>query len=307
LSTYDFLVPGGYFCDLVFAGIPEFPSLGCEVYAQHLSITVGGALNTVIALRRLGAAVGWAGTVGDDLFSRFVLDLVEQEGVDTRLLTRLETPFQRVTVAMPYQHDRAFLSYADRARPSVEVALELVDQLAFRHLHFNGFQHHPRAVELLDQMRERGIPVSMDCQHIPITLDAPFVRDILSRVAIFMPNAREALSITGCDTLPAAAEVLRALAPLLVIKDGANGAFAWQGDQTWHQPALDLTPLDTTGAGDVFNAGFLYAHLQELEIAECLRWGNICGGLSTLKCGGAMSAPCLERVQAMLAGDAHPT
>ena len=113
--------------------------------------------------------------------------------------------------------------------------------------------------ELFDRVRASGATISMDCQHRPITLDTPGVRETLQRLTIFMPNAHEAKQLTGGASLEAAAEALRALVSLLVIKDGANGAFAWQGDQAWHSPALAVTPVDTTGAGDVFNAGFLTA------------------------------------------------
>jgi sugar/nucleoside kinase (ribokinase family) len=296
MSDYEILIPGNYFCDLIFTGIPNFPSLGSEIYTQKLAVTVGGVLNTVIALQRLGVQVGWLGQVGTDLFSRFVLETVQNEGVDSALLTRLETAFQRVTVALSYPHDRAFITYVDSAPTSVQLVLDAPDSLRFRHLHFTGFQLDPRTLELLDKMQARGISVSMDCQDRPITLETPHVRDTISKLNIFMPNAKEAMQLTACESVLAAAEVLRPLVPVLVIKDGANGAYAWQGEQVWHEAALAVTPVDTTGAGDVFNAGFLMGYLKGDALTDCLRYGNVCGGLSTLGHGGADSAPSLEQV-----------
>jgi sugar/nucleoside kinase (ribokinase family) len=297
---YEILIPGNYFCDLIFTGFPNFPALGSEVYTENLTVTVGGVLNTVVGLRRLGVNVGWLGHIGNDIFSRLVMDLVEKEGVDTSLLTHSDAPFQRVTVAISYPHERAFVTYIDPSATPVEMARESLDSIDFRHLHFTGFQLDPHTLEVIKAARARDIMVSMDCQDRPMTLDTPGVRDTLMHLDIFMPNAKEAMRLSEQDSVSAAAEVLRPLVPLLIIKDGANGASAWQGDSHWHESALQLTPVDTTGAGDVFNAGFLTAYRKGLDMAECLRWGNICGGLSTLGSGGTSTSPHLEQVQSIL-------
>ncbi len=301
MTHYEILIPGNYSCDLIFTGFPSFPALGSEVYTRNLTITVGGVLNTVIALRRLGVEVGWLGHIGNDMFSRFVLDMITKEGLDTSLLTQVDAAFQRVTVAVSYPQDRAFITYDEPAPTPVEMAFNSLQDLSFGHLHFTGFQLEEQTLEVIKATRGRGIKVSMDCQDWPMTLDTLGVRDILTHLDIFMPNAKEAMRLAERDSVGAAAEVLRPLVPLLVIKDGANGASAWQGDSHWHAPALTLTPVDTTGAGDVFNAGFLTAYLKGQAQDECLRWGNICGGLSTLGSGGTSTAPHREQVAAILA------
>jgi sugar/nucleoside kinase (ribokinase family) len=297
LTEYDILIPGNYFCDLIFTGFPQFPALGTEVYTQELTVTVGGVLNTVIAMRRLGVNVGWLGQIGSDFFSRFVLETVEKEGVDTSLLRRVDDPYQRVTVSVSYPQDRAFITYVDPATTSVEMTLEALDNLKFRHLHFTGLQLDPRTPELLKMAKARGATLSMDCQHRPVTLESPLVREILSQLTLFMPNVSEALRLTECDALPQAVNALREFVPDLIVKDGANGAFAWVNDQYHHVPAIQVECIDTTGAGDVFNAGFLTAYLEGRTVEDCLRWGNICGGLSTLGRGGTSTAPTREEVE----------
>ncbi len=302
MSAYDILIPGNYFCDLIFTGFPRFPSLGSEVYTKDLTVTVGGALNTIIAMRRLGVNVGWVGQLGTDLFSRFVFDLIEKEDVDTSLITQLDAPFQRVTVAVSYPQDRAFISYADPAPTCVDMVQAILGRVSFRHLHFTGLQLDPQTQALLQDVRERGMTVSMDCQDRIETLDTPGVQDVIMHLDMFMPNAKEAMHLTGCDSVAASAERLRPLVSLLIIKDGGNGAFAWRGDTPpLHAEALTITPVDTTGAGDVFNAGFLTAYLNGRDLADCLRWGNICGGLSTLGSGGTSTAPHREQVEAIFA------
>jgi hypothetical protein len=300
LTHYDIVIPGHYFCDLIFTGFPHFPALGSEVYTQGLTITVGGALNTVIALHRLGVKVGWVGCVGTDMFSRYVLDIVEKVGLDTSLVKRIDEPYQRVTASLSYPQDRAFITYVDPAPTAVDLILEVQDNISFRHLHFTGFQLDPRTPDMLAAMKARQINVSMDCQDRPITLDTSGVREIISTLSVFMPNAKEAMRLTGTDSVEAAGDALKSLVPSLIIKDGANGAFTWGADGYIHLPPLSVTPVDTTGAGDVFNAGFLCALLEGKNTAECLRWGNICGGLSTLGYGGTSTAPNRAEVEVVL-------
>lgn len=301
LKYYDILVPGNYFCDIIFSGFPRFPAPGTEVYSRSLTVTIGGVLNTVIALQRLGVNVGWPGQAGSDFFSHFAIETAHREGVDMSLLRYLDTPLQRVTVAISSPQDRAFISYADDATTPVQMVLDGLDSLSFRHLHFTGLERDTRAPDLLDMLHSRGVTISMDCQDNPFTLESPGVREVITRLDFFMPNASEIQRLTGCATVTDAAEVLRQLVPTLVIKDGANGAYLWHGNDVLHSPAYRVVPLDTTGAGDVFNAGFLAGWLEGRSYAECLRWGNICGALSTTGYGGVTAAPSRSLLDEILA------
>jgi sugar/nucleoside kinase (ribokinase family) len=128
----------------------------------------------------------------------------------------------------------------------------------------------------------------------------PLVREILSRVDIFMPNAIEAQRITQTDSLDEAVEILSAMVPLLVVKQGDKGAIACRENSAYQSPAIPSTVIDTTGAGDVFNAGFLAAYLQGKDTEECLQWGNFCGGMSVVGLGGLTTAPTAEQLQAWL-------
>lgn len=298
---YDVLMSGNYFCDLIFTGLPAFPALGTEVYTSGMTVVPGGVLNTVVALRRLGLNVGWIGAFGDDFFSAYVAEWIAREGVDTALVERLQRPLRRVTVAMSYPADRAFVTYVDTPPDTLARLIDEAEQYSFRCLHFSRLYADERLPQFIRRCRARGIFVSMDCQHREETLAHPVVRQILAELDLFIPNAIEAQRITAADSLTAAAERLTAVVPLLVVKDGINGAHAWRSGQHVHAPALRLSPLDTTGAGDVFNAGFLAAHLAGHDLHECLRWGNAAGGLSTLGYGGCSNAPTREGLLARLA------
>ncbi|MBL8092627.1 MAG: carbohydrate kinase family protein [Anaerolineales bacterium] len=306
MTAYDILVPGDYFCDVVFSGVPRMPTLGTEIYTQALTVTVGGALNTVFALKRLGLKVGWIARLGNDVFSRIIQEAVEREGIGTELVTRLDRPYQRVTVSLSFPEDRAFISYVDPEPGILDLARAVIDRVGFRHLHIGGLTTGPAACALFDAAHARGAAVSMDCQEHNVRLTDPRVVEALTRVDLFLPNAAEATRLTEADSVDSAGRLLQRVTPCVVIKDGASGAGLWRGGRAWHAPALPVTPIDTTGAGDVFNAGFLTAWMSGAEPAECLRWGNVCGGLSTQGHGGAASAPTRERVEGVLAGAAPP-
>ncbi|MHB8627073.1 MAG: carbohydrate kinase family protein [Aggregatilineales bacterium] len=290
----DVLIPGDYFCDIIFTGLQTFPALGAEIYAHQVNVVPGGgALNSSIALRRLGVNVGWLGRLGNDFFSQFIGDLLRVENVDMSLVKQLDGPLQRVTVALSYPADRAFVTYVDPTDSVVDRVFEVLDHVEFRHLHFPGLVLDGHVAALLDVCCGRGISVSMDCQHRLETLAQPHVREIMSRVSIFMPNTDEALRITETDNLDRAMAALSEIVPYVVIKQGGYGARSRYQGVDYESPALPVEVLDTTGAGDVFNAGFLAAYLKGHDPVECLRWGNFCGSLSVRGVGGTSSAPTL--------------
>lgn len=309
MLDYDILVPGNYFCDLIFTGFRFFPELGREVYTDSLAVVPGGgALNTSVALARLGVRVGWTSVMGNDVFSRYIEDFVRQQGLDMRLVERIEQPMQRVTVALSFPQDRAFVTYVDASPDSILLALRACERASFRHLHFGGLMIDERILSLMDVCAARGATISMDCQERIQTLETPLVREILSRLTIFLPNAHEAMKLTQTSDLNDAIGALSALCRHLVIKQGAGGAVAITHGEPRFSPAITLTSpiVDTTGAGDVFNAGYLAAYLEGRSTEDCLRWGNFCGGHSVQGMGGTSTAPTRAQLDAWFAGSRGP-
>jgi sugar/nucleoside kinase (ribokinase family) len=138
--------------------------------------------------------------------------------------------------------------------------------------------------------------------HEDLALADPAVRQAIASTDVFMPNAHEACRLTGQQDLHRAMAVLAGLVPLLVVKDGAGGAYGCAGGETVHEPAIAVKPVDTTGAGDCFNAGFIAAWLEGRPLRESLRWGNVVGGLSTEELGGTGRVVRREDVAAWLSG-----
>ena len=300
VEPYEILIPGHYFCDIIFSGIPGLPEPGKELFTEGLTVVPGGIMNTVSGLKRLGVRVGWLSTLGSDFFSQYVAETAQTEAVDLSLMKFIDQPLKRVTVALSYTSDRAFVTYVDKAPDLIPRIYEALEGGLFKHLHFTGLQVDERIPELIRSCHAQDITVSMDCQHREQTIDMPLVKAIVSSLDMFMPNAVEAKRLTQTGTLEEAAAVLSALTPYLIIKDGENGAHAWSKGDYSHAPAIQAVPVDTTGAGDIFNAGFLAAHFQEKSTGDCLRWGNIAGGLSLRGYGGYSTAPTLDELTSYL-------
>ncbi len=285
---FDVVIPGHYYCDVIFTQMRDFPALGHEIYSEGVKVVPGGgALNTSIGLRRLGINAGWIGALGTDFFSQYVKNAVEHDNLDTSLVKYVDSPLERVTVALSYPDDRAFITHTRPPPDIIQMIYEAIEKANFRHLHFPGLTVREEMPELLKLCKAKGIRVSMDCQHRQETLEMPLVQAILSQVDIFMPNALEAKRITGESELPSAINRLSKLTTGVVVKNGAVGVIAQFGTTTYHSGAYEVTPLDTTGAGDIFNAGFLAAYLRNMPIKTCLRWGNYCAAQSTLGYGGS--------------------
>lgn len=294
MKSYDVLLLGDYFYDLIYTGLPEFPSLGRECYCTDITSTGGAMFITATALRRLGTNVGWVCNFGDDEYSRFVRGLAVKEDIDLTWARSLNRPFRRVTSAMPYEGERAFLTYVDPDPDDYyEYWREAVETADYRHLHVGGLMPPEHMEPLFRRARERGATISMDCQDAPQLCLACDWAELLATVDIFMPNAREARMITQTDDVEAALRILKGWVELAVIKDGARGAWVAAGDRVTLVPGIRAGEVvDTTGAGDCFNAGFLYGYVVEHSTPErCARYGNICGGLSVTGVGGATAAP----------------
>ena len=304
VKNYDVLLLGDYFYDLIYSGLPEFPSLGRECYSSDITSTGGALYITATALRRLGVDVGWVCNFGSDEYSRFVRELAVNEDIDMGWARSLNTPFRRITSALPFEGERAFVTYADPdPEDFYDYWMEAVDSANYRHVHIGGLMPPEQLLPLFKRARERGATISMDCQDTPQLCMTCNWAELLGAVDIFMPNAREARMITKASDIESAVLKLNQWCGIVVVKDGEHGAWIATGDQISLIPGINAGKvIDTTGAGDCFNAGFLYGYLLEKAACDvCASYGNICGGFSVTGVGGATTAPTLDILREWLA------
>jgi sugar/nucleoside kinase (ribokinase family) len=293
-DTYDVLLLADYFADLIFTGMEAVPRLGADIFGRGFQVVPGGGFHTARALHRLGVRTGWMCHLGNDLFSRYILEEAQQEGLDTRLFRLRPQQQILVSVAFSFVDDRGFISYADDIEYDSPIPL-LVEHRPAR-LHLGSLQYGPALLEIVETAHHQGAQVSMDCQYTQATLETPGVEAALRAVDLFCPNASEVLQLCQEERLDAALDRLSGLVRCLVVKLGCEGALArWHGEEI-RVPALPVQVVDTTGAGDCFNAGLLYGLLQGAPLETCLRYATICGGLSTLGIGST-TTPTLEELE----------
>jgi sugar/nucleoside kinase (ribokinase family) len=303
-KNYDVLLLGDYFYDLIYSGLPEFPSLGRECYSSDITSTGGALFITATALRRLGVDVGWVCNFGTDEYSKFVRGLAVDEGIDMAWARSLNVPFRRITSSLPFDGERAFVTYVDPdPEDFYDYWMEAIDTASYRHVHIGGLIPAQYMLPLFKRARERGATISMDCQDTPEFRSNFDWEKMLATVDIFMPNAREARTITNLEDVEAALRQLKQWVGTVVVKDGERGAWVAADGQIVLVPGIKAGKVvDTTGAGDCFNAGFLYGYLiEKASCAVSARYGNICGGFSVTGVGGATTAPTLEVAREWLA------
>lgn len=288
----DVLTIGSYFCDVVFSGLLEMPKLGDEIWASACSVVPGGTYITAAALHRLNVSSAWACRFGSDPFSRFVRSAADAEGMDPSAYVSIDEPVLNISIAMSFPADRSFVSFAEPLPPADFTA---IDALRPRLIVKPGLGEPQDLIRLLDAADKVGAAVVVDPQASEHTLDSAVLRAALRRVAVLAPNEREALKLSGQTDIDAAVAALREVAPLVVVKLGADGAIAADRGAEVRVDALSVTPLETTGAGDCFNAGFIMAMLEGEDAVGCLQAGNAAGALSTLA-ASSLGIPTREEV-----------
>ena len=297
-KKYDVVVPGTYFCDMVFTGLPEVPELGKDVFASDFQMVPGGVYYPVAILNQLGLKVGWKGQFGNDFFSRFMLDTIREEGIDTSLIEVLDRSMRSLAASFSFEHERGFVSYVEA--PYLPLTCEDIEKLDTRCLLLPGLENFWMDLPEISRAKNRkNFIIYQECQYNNLTVDSPGLVEALRTVDIFAPNEAEALRLTGCSDVEDALVYLSGFIPLVVIKCGPKGAIAKRGEEVVRVPAIKIDVVDTTGAGDSFNAGFLFAYLADLSLETCLRHGAITGGLSTTG-PGLGEIPTWEKLKEMV-------
>jgi sugar/nucleoside kinase (ribokinase family) len=195
-----------------------------------------------------------------------------------------------LTVILPRARFRNILTYPGTM---FEMCIEdlALDYLASaRHFHLSSFFLHralrARIGELFRKMKEAGLTTSLDTNDDPEDRWGEDVREVLRYVDVFLPNEREARKIAGNDNLPEAMEWLAKLVPVLVVKLGLEGALARREKEEVRGAPVPVAAVDPVGAGDSFDAGFLYQYVRGADLASCLAYGNLAGAFSTTRPGG---------------------
>jgi ribokinase len=295
----DLLVVGDANPDLVLRGGDIVPTFGQrEQLVDHAELVLGGSGAILAAgAARLGLSVAMVACVGDDALGRITLDALKAAGVDVSAVVSDRGAPTGVSVHLAHADDRAVLTAAGALAhlTAADVPDELLAQA--RHVHvaapFLQAGLAPGLGSLADRARSSSLDTGWDPRE---EWDVP-----LDAFDVLLPNAEEALRLAGRTDgdVRAAALDLAARGPLVVVKLGADGALAADGSEITRVPAPRVNAVESTGAGDSFDAGFLAARRLGEDLEGALALACACGALSTLRAGGTAGQPTLAEARAL--------
>ena len=298
------LVAGELNADAVFVGLSSLPRLGHEVLAEDFSLELGSSSAICAAgLAKLGNEVGFVTRVGADMLGRFCLDRLKLLGVDASAAI-IDPALKTGITAAISTTDRALVTYPGTI--SELAAADIPPELlrCYQHVHVSSYflqnALRPGLHELFATAKRLGLSTSLDPGADPTDTWCADVHDLLENVDIFLPNEVELTALTGGVGIEDGLRALENGRTLTVAKLNKKGCAVLKPDGLLTVPAIPVVPVDTTGAGDSFNAGFLHARLHGKSLEECLRCGIVCGGLSTQSPGGVAGQPDWNTVQAYL-------
>jgi ribokinase len=280
----DLVVATPVFLDLTFVGLESLPVLGEERFAAELLRSPGGGAITAVAASRLGLSAAVAAPLGQDVAGDIVRTMLSDEGVEwiaTKPSSRTPT-----TLVMPFGGDRAMVTVDPGARASAA-------DVAAR---------QPRAVAAsLDQLYvvPDGVAAYVTCGDDDLRAYEGRPPAALAGARALFVNQREALGLSGEDTVAAAGARLAELGATVVVTLAGKGAMAFSGGETVTAAGERVErPADTTGAGDLLAAAYIWADLHGAEPASRLAWAVLYAGLAVTTptgVGGAVDRATLLR------------
>jgi sugar/nucleoside kinase (ribokinase family) len=290
-DKFDISVVGELNLDLVLYGLPRHFDLDREYIASNLTLTLGSS-SAIFAhnLALLGTHVDFYSAVGDDPLGKLCLERLAESGTDVSAVRRFPGKLTGLSVILPQPEKRFILTYPGVMADMRFEDLDLARVFSARHLHLSSYflqkALRPRVPELFRLAKEAGLSTSMDTNDDPDNRWEPDVLEVLPWLDVFLPNEDEACRLTRLDDPIRALDFLAARTSLVVLKRGDKGAVARRGSQTFEAPPTKVVAVDTIGAGDSFDAGFLHHFIRGANVEDCLRYGNLTGALSTTRSGG---------------------
>ena len=293
MPRFDVTIAGELNLDLILYGLPEQLPPERELLADRMRLTLGSS-SAIVAhnLAALGSRVGFQSRIGDDPLGQIALERLQQSGVDVSQVRRIPGSITTgLTVILHHEQWRNILTYSGTIGETCWDDLDL-DYLAdSRHFHFSSYYLQralrPRVAELFQYLKSKGLTISLDTNDDPEDRWEGGLHEVLRHVDVFLPNEREACKAAGTDDLEAAIQTMTKLVPLVVVKRGRQGALAQQGKERVVSESNEVKDLvDTVGAGDSFDAGFLHQYVHGNDLKTCLGAGNMAGAFSTTRAGG---------------------
>lgn len=307
-GRFDILAIGELNPDLILTGIASpAPRLGVEQEFAGHQLTLGSSTAiSCVLMQRLGLRTKMAAMVGNDDHGRFCRGALTSEGVDTELIMAAPGVATGLTICLAYPDDRMLLTYKGAMALNPAALVGLDDLRQARHVHVGSFflqsALRPALASLFAQARGLGLTTSLDTGWDPEERWlADDLRAVLRHTSYVFPNALEIERLSGeRDVEHGIATLLDCGVDAVVAKLGAAGAVHGGADGMVSAAGFGVDAVDTTGAGDAFNAGYLHTMLNGEPVARRLAFGNACGALTVAAIGGTGGITGADQVDAFI-------
>lgn len=291
MENADILVVGDLNIDYL-GKIPFFPAPDEEVAIDPLDGYLGGSgANFSVIAARLGLKVAFYSAVGNDPLGSSLIQMVEEEGVSIEHIKRVDGIASGLVFgAIDPDGVRRLFCYrgANLHLFPADIPTQAIESVQW--LHLNG-PEFTLASDLLKRSRELKIRTSMDPGSILI--EEHIIDDLLPLTDVLFLNEVEFEKLTtGRNYIERAENLHRKGADWIALKHQAEGCVLFRKDHTpIIQNAFKITAVDSTGAGDAFNAGLVYGILKEFEINKSLKLANAVGALTAMSTGATSGVP----------------
>ena len=292
MKRFDITIAGEVNLDLILYGLPQVMPLERELLGTDFKVTLGSS-SAILAhnLAVLGSRVGFISLVGSDALGKIALDRLGESGTDlSRVRVSTGNTSTGVTLLLHHGKERHILTYLGTMAEMRAQDLDVAYLKSGRHFHMSSLflqrSLSPSLPALFREIKDAGLTISLDTNDDPSDIWGGVLDSLLDLIDVLLPNEAEACRIAHRDTLEEALEELSKRVPCVAVKRGSQGSIVRAGTQTFTSRGIPVIPVDTIGAGDSFNAGFLFGWLQGLPLDQCALAGNIAGALSTLQVGG---------------------
>jgi sugar/nucleoside kinase (ribokinase family) len=312
MKALDISIAGEINLDLIMYGLPEVMPVERELLGTDFRLTLGSS-SAILAhnLAVLGNHVGFVTLVGEDALGKVALERLGASGVDlSRVRVDQRGTGTGVTLVLPHGIPRHILTY-----PGTMAKLSLQDiDIAYlksaKHFHLSSLfllpALEPELPALFRELKGAGLTISLDTNDDPSGRWSGVFPGLLEYVDLLLPNEGEACRMTNKATLEEALEELGRLVPWVAVKCGSRGSVVRAKGRTFTVAGVRVDPVDAIGAGDSFNAGFLFGWLKGWPPERCAYAGNVTGALSTQRVGGTEAFREPELVKEFLREHSFP-
>lgn len=301
-KQFDVIVVGELNVDLILNQIASFPEIGKEILADKMDLVLGSS-SAIFAsnLSSLSANVSYIGKVGNDIFGDLILNSLKSKNVNTGLIVIDERLKTGATIVLNYDEDRAMVTHPGAMEHLTLQDIKSEDLQKAKHLHVSSLFLQPKIkeniIEIFQLAKENGLTTSLDTQWDPVEKWDLDLEKLLPLVDVFIPNEVEIINLTNKQTVKDAIESIKEFANTIVVKMGSKGSISLSNGKLTEIPAfLNKEVVDAIGAGDSFDAGFIYQYVNGKSIEECQTFGNLTGAINTTASGGTSAFKDYENI-----------